>query len=170
MNLGRADPIGGWGKEFFSSFPVLSNPPLDYCRTSKTKFWSFVTIVALSSTGTTNLWNNCFLNSFGTSTLSLLFMLISIYIPLWTHNFQLLFFCLFVCLLLFRAAPATCGSSQARGQIRAVAASLHHSHSNTAMVVCDLHHSSRQCWIPDPLSKAGDGTRILMDTSYARFH
>ena len=37
----------------------------------------------------------------------------------------------FTCLILFfRAAPVTYGSSQARGQIRTVAASLHHSHSN----------------------------------------
>ena len=32
---------------------------------------------------------------------------------------------------LFRAAPMAYGSSQARGQIRAVAAGLRHSHSNT---------------------------------------
>ena len=31
--------------------------------------------------------------------------------------------------------------------------------------ICDLHHSSRQCWIPDPLNKARDQTCILMDTS-----
>ena len=37
-------------------------------------------------------------------------------------------FFLFVC---FRAAPAACGSSQAKGQIRAVAAGLHHGYSNT---------------------------------------
>ena len=30
---------------------------------------------------------------------------------------------------LFRATPAACGSSQARGQIGAAAAHLHHSHS-----------------------------------------
>ena len=24
--------------------------------------------------------------------------------------------------------------------------------------ICDLHHSSQQCWIPDPLSKARDQT------------
>ena len=33
--------------------------------------------------------------------------------------------------LLFRAAPTTYGSSQGRGQIRAVASGLLHSHSNT---------------------------------------
>ena len=32
---------------------------------------------------------------------------------------------------LFRAAPAACGGSQARGLIRAVANSLRHSHSHT---------------------------------------
>ena len=31
--------------------------------------------------------------------------------------------------------------------------------------ICDLHHSSWQCWIPDPLSKARDRTCILMDLS-----
>ena len=35
--------------------------------------------------------------------------------------------------------------------------------------VCNLHHSSRQQRIPDPLSEAGDGTRILMDTSWIHF-
>ena len=36
--------------------------------------------------------------------------------------------------------------------------------------VCDLHHSSRQCWILNPLTKAGDGTNILRDTSHIHFH
>ena len=36
-----------------------------------------------------------------------------------------------LCFLLFRATPAAYGSSQARGQIGAVAASLRHSHRNT---------------------------------------
>ena len=30
---------------------------------------------------------------------------------------------------------------------------------------CNLHHSSQQCRIPDPLSEARDQTHILMDTS-----
>ena len=29
--------------------------------------------------------------------------------------------------------------------------------------LCNLHHSSRQRQIPDPLSEARDGTRILLD-------
>ena len=28
--------------------------------------------------------------------------------------------------------------------------------------ICDLHHSSWQCWILNPLSEAGDRTRILV--------
>ena len=35
--------------------------------------------------------------------------------------------------------------------------------------ICNLHHSSWQCWIPDPLSKARDRTCILMDTIQIRF-
>ena len=31
--------------------------------------------------------------------------------------------------------------------------------------ICDLHHSSQQRQIPNPLSKARDRTRILMDAS-----
>ena len=42
----------------------------------------------------------------------------------------LLFFKLYFILLLFRAAPPAYRGSQARGQIRARAAGLHHSHSN----------------------------------------
>ena len=41
------------------------------------------------------------------------------------------FFFFFFFLLLFRAAPLAYGGSQARGLIRAAAACLHHSHSNT---------------------------------------
>ena len=31
--------------------------------------------------------------------------------------------------------------------------------------ICDLHHRSRQCQILNPMSKASDGTCVLMDTS-----
>ena len=37
-------------------------------------------------------------------------------------------------------------------------------------LVCDLHHSSRQHWIPNPLSKVRDWTHTLMDASWVRFH
>ena len=42
------------------------------------------------------------------------------------------FFNAFFFLFLFMAAPVPYRSSQARGQIRAVAAGLHHSHSNAS--------------------------------------
>ena len=32
--------------------------------------------------------------------------------------------------------------------------------------ICDLHHSSWQCLIPDPLSEGRDQTHILIDTSW----
>ena len=35
--------------------------------------------------------------------------------------------------------------------------------------VCDLHHSSRQCQIPNPLSEARDRTRKLMVPSQDHF-
>ena len=35
--------------------------------------------------------------------------------------------------------------------------------------VCDLHYSSQQHWILNPLSKAGNRTHILMDTSQIHF-
>ena len=37
-------------------------------------------------------------------------------------------------------------------------------------LVCNLHQNSWQCWIPDPLSEAGNQTHILVDTSQIRFH
>ena len=35
--------------------------------------------------------------------------------------------------------------------------------------VCDLHYSSPQCRIPNPLSEARDGTLILMDSGRIHF-
>ena len=52
------------------------------------------------------------------------------------------------------------------GQMGAVAAYLHHSHSNVESCLCDLHHSSWQCWILKPLSEVRDQTHILMDPSW----
>ena len=61
---------------------------------------------------------------------------------------------LFTCVL-FKAASVAYGASQARGQIGAAAASL--------------HRSSRQHQTLNPLSKARDRTRVLMDASRIRF-
>ena len=56
-------------------------------------------------------------------------------------------------------------------KIRATAASLHHSHRNAGSDPhrIQLHHSSWQCQIPNPLSKARDRTHILLDTSRSHF-
>ena len=35
--------------------------------------------------------------------------------------------------------------------------------------ICDLHHSSWQCQILNPLNRSRDRTRILMDTSWVHF-
>ena len=88
-----------------------------------------------------------------------------------THCNGLFFWLVFYFILFFlRATPVAYGSSQARGELElqliaysTATATWDPSH------VGDLHHSSRQRWIPDPLSKAGDRTCILIDTSRIRF-
>ena len=68
---------------------------------------------------------------------------------------------------LFRGAPVACGSSQARGQIRAVAGSLHHSHSNVQIRAASAAYTTaRDNAGSHPRSKARDKTHILMDTSH----
>ena len=59
------------------------------------------------------------------------------------------------------AAPTAYRGSQARGQLE-----LHHSHSNCDQsTVCDLHRSSRQRQILNPLNEARDRTRIFTVTN-----
>ena len=67
------------------------------------------------------------------------------------------FSCLF---LLFRAALAAYVRSQARGQIRVTTTA-----TEDLSRICDLHHSSLQSPILNPLIQARDQTHILMDTS-----
>ena len=57
---------------------------------------------------------------------------------------QLLF-----CSFFFRAAPTACGGSRARGRIGAVAADLHHSHSNTGSEL-RLRPTPQLMATPDP--------------------
>ena len=80
-------------------------------------------------------------------------------------------FYLFIYLfMLFRALPMAYGSSQAGGQIRAAAASLYHSQSNMGSSrICNLHHSTQQHQILNPLIKGRNWTHVLMDTSQVRY-
>ena len=57
--------------------------------------------------------------------------------------FRTFFFCL------FRTTPMAYGGSQARGQIRAVAAALHQSHSNAGSELC-LRPTPQLMVMPDP--------------------
>ena len=56
--------------------------------------------------------------------------------------------------------PSAYGGSQARGPIGAATARLYQSR------ICDLHHSSQQCQILNPLSQARDQTCVLVDSSW----
>ena len=87
----------------------------------------------------------------------------------WTSSlaqeFHILVFFL-CCFGFFRAAPVAYGGSQARDRIRAIAASLHHSHSNEGSEP-HLRPTPRswQCQILSPWSEARDRTHVLMDAS-----
>ena len=71
---------------------------------------------------------------------------------------------------LFRAAPKAYAVSQARGRTGAVAAGLHHSHSNVRSAL-PLRPTPQLKVMPDlnPLSKARDRTCVLMDASQIGF-
>ena len=74
--------------------------------------------------------------------------------------------------MLSRATPAAYGCSKARGRVESKLQLLAY-RTATAMRdpsrVCNPHHSSQQCRIPNPLNKARDGTHILMDTGQICF-
>ena len=78
---------------------------------------------------------------------------------------------LFFVFLFFRAAPAACGGSQARGRIGAVAAGYT---TATTMPdpshICDLHCSSRHHRILNRLSEARDRTCVLKDAGQICFY
>ena len=65
-----------------------------------------------------------------------------------------------IIIFFFSATSVAYRSSQTKGQIRAVAAAY-----AIATATPDLSHicDQQQCWILNPLSKAGDGTWILTD-------
>ena len=68
---------------------------------------------------------------------------ICIYV-IYTYIYTLFFFFCFL-----RAAPMIYGGSQAKGRIRAVAASLHHSHSDAGSQPC-LQPTPQLMATPDP--------------------
>ena len=66
--------------------------------------------------------------------------------------------------LLFRAAPAAYGCSQARSQIGATATRAIAMPNRNR--ICNLYHSSQQHRVLNLLSEAWDQIRVLMDTSW----
>ena len=66
------------------------------------------------------------------------------------------------------ATSAAYGNSWARGQIEA-AAEAYATATPDPSHICNLHHSSWQCRILNPLSEARDWTCVLLDTSQTRF-
>ena len=74
-----------------------------------------------------------FYNHKKTTFLKIIFKILLKFVMAWMVSILFFFFFFF---FLFRAAPAACGSSQARGQMGTAAASLHHSHSNIGSKPC----------------------------------
>ena len=65
------------------------------------------------------------------------------------------------------------GGSQVRGLIGAAAvatATATATATQDLSLIYDLYHSLWQCQILNPLTKARDGTHILMDTSQVPYH
>ena len=83
--------------------------------------------------------------------------------------FIYLFICFYFYFLLFRATLVAYGGSQARGRVRATAFATATTTQDPSCV-CNLHHSSRQCQILNPPSKARNLTRNLIVPSWICFH
>ena len=83
-------------------------------------------------------------------------------IDMGSYNLQIYYLFIYICL--FRTTPVAYGSSQARDQIGAAAAGLHHSHSNAGSESClrptTAHGNTRSL---TQMSKARNPTHILMD-------
>ena len=86
--------------------------------------------------------------------------------PFFFFFFFFLFFFFFF--LLFRATPTAYRGSQARGQIRVAAASLHHSRSNTGTKPC-LRPTPQLMAMPDPLHWARPGIELASSWMLVRF-
>ena len=83
--------------------------------------------------------------------------------PLKFHMFYTTFFFFFFGL--FRAAPAHVEVPRLGVESELLLPTYTTARSDPSHV-CDLHHSSQQHWIFNPLSRARDRTQVLMDTSW----
>ena len=79
------------------------------------------------------------------------------------------FFFFFLFFGLFRAAPMVCGSSRPGVESEPQPATAAAAAAQDLSLICDLHHSSRQCQILNPLSEARDWILVFMDTSHIHF-
>ena len=82
------------------------------------------------------------------------------------------YFILFIYFLLFRATPGRHMEVPRLGvysELQMLAYTTATATSDPSHI-CDLHHSSWQCWILNPLSKAKDRTWNLMVPSWIHFH
>ena len=81
----------------------------------------------------------------------------------------LIFFFYFFCL--FMAIPMACGCSRLGVKMKLQLLTYTTAAATQDLsCICDLHQSSQKCWILNPLTKAGDWTCVLMDTSLIHFH
>ena len=76
---------------------------------------------------------------------------------IWRSQSRGIIIIIIIIILLFRATPTACESSQASGPTGATA-------TPDPSCICNLHHSSQQGWILNPLSQARDQTHFLRDT------
>ena len=86
----------------------------------------------------------------GTQGVKISFMFCFLYWKVVMWEFVIVHFLVFFFFFIFMAAPAAYGSSQARGQIGAAAASLHHSHSNARTQPCLRPIPQLMAAMPDP--------------------
>ena len=77
----------------------------------------------------------------------------------------------FFLIYFFMVAPAAYGISQARNPESELQlpATVTATAIRDPSLVCDLHHSSRQHWILNPLSGARDRTCVFMATSWVHY-
>ena len=135
---------------------------LSICR-----FWYLLRVLRISSLQI--LRNVCILYLFKFSFIDgvVLFIYIYMFFILVEGYYYTLF--PFLCVFLFRAAPAAYG-----GPTLGVESELQlPAYTTTTATLdlscfCSLHHSSRQRWILNPLGEARDRTHVLMDASQVR--